>query len=206
MPGEGVTLMAIDQKANLGYRGKVGVERSDDGEQGKGFGLNARGVRLGKGSTEIDDCHLIGDGGCVLGVRDGHQEDFINAGYSAACTAGAGDGVSGLGIVEGLEQSFKEDTGPGAIVVRQRKVEVFLDQRTVGMAAAMVAELFGSCTNHGECEAVCPKEIPLEFIGRMNHDLIRAVWHRHREPLVIPGVVQHPSHEDAHSNLAPTKL
>jgi len=133
MPGEGVTLMAIDQKANLGYRGKVGVERSDDGEQGKGFGLNARGVRLGKGSTEIDDCHLIGDGGCVLGVRDGHQEDFINAGYSAACTADAGDGVSGLGIVEGLEQSFKEDTGPGAIVVRQRKVEVFLDQRTVGI-------------------------------------------------------------------------
>ena len=73
------------------------------------------------------------------------------------------------------------------------------DQRTVGMAAAMANELFGSCTNHGECEAVCPKEIPLEFIGRMNRDLIRAAWHRHREPLVIPGIVQHPSHEDAHS-------
>ncbi|HEY2107483.1 MAG TPA: 4Fe-4S dicluster domain-containing protein [Candidatus Binataceae bacterium] len=73
------------------------------------------------------------------------------------------------------------------------------DQRTVSMAAAMANELFGSCTNHGECEAVCPKEIPLEFIGRMNRDLIRAAWHRHREPLVIPGVVQHPSHEDAHS-------
>ena len=73
------------------------------------------------------------------------------------------------------------------------------DQRTVSLAAAMAAELFGSCTNHGECEAVCPKEIPLEFIGRMNHDLIRAAWHRHREPLVIPGVVQHPSHEDAHN-------
>ncbi len=70
------------------------------------------------------------------------------------------------------------------------------DQRTVNMAAAMAEELFGSCTNHGECEAVCPKEIPLEFIGRMNRDLIRAAWHRHREPLVITGVVQHPSHED----------
>ena len=134
MPGEGVTLMAIDQKANLGNRGKVDVKRSDDGEQGKGFGLNARGVRLGKGSTEIDDCHLIGDGGCVLGVRDGHQEDFVDAaGYGAACTAGAGDGVSGLGIVEGLEQSFKQDTGAGAVVVRQRKVDVFLDKRTVGI-------------------------------------------------------------------------
>ena len=69
------------------------------------------------------------------------------------------------------------------------------DQRTLSMVTAMANEFFGSCTNHGECEAVCPKEIPLEFIGAMNRDLIRATWHRHREPLVIPGVVQRPSHE-----------
>jgi succinate dehydrogenase / fumarate reductase, iron-sulfur subunit len=72
------------------------------------------------------------------------------------------------------------------------------DQRTLSMVAAMANEGFGSCTNHGECAVVCPKEIPLEFIGKMNRDLMRAVWHRHREPLVIPGVVQHPFHEDAH--------
>ena len=69
------------------------------------------------------------------------------------------------------------------------------DQRTLSMVVAMANEHFGSCTNHGECEAVCPKEIPLEFIGKMNHDLIRATWHRHREPLVIPGIVQQPFHE-----------
>ena len=62
------------------------------------------------------------------------------------------------------------------------------DQRTLSMVATMRNELFGSCTNHGECEAVCPKQIPLEFIGKMNRDLIRAVWHRHREPLVIPAL------------------
>jgi succinate dehydrogenase / fumarate reductase iron-sulfur subunit len=71
------------------------------------------------------------------------------------------------------------------------------DQRTVGMVAAMNAELFGSCTNHGECEAVCPKEIPLEFIGKMNSDLIRAALRRRREPLVIPTVVQHTSQDAA---------
>jgi succinate dehydrogenase / fumarate reductase, iron-sulfur subunit len=71
------------------------------------------------------------------------------------------------------------------------------DQRTLSMVVAMANEHFGSCTNHGECEAVCPKEIPLEFIGKMNRDLMRAVWHRHREPLVIPGIVQQPLHEDA---------
>jgi succinate dehydrogenase / fumarate reductase iron-sulfur subunit len=48
------------------------------------------------------------------------------------------------------------------------------NQRTAGMVAAMQKELFGSCTNHGECEAVCPKEIPIEFIGKMNRDLLRA--------------------------------
>ena len=55
------------------------------------------------------------------------------------------------------------------------------DQRTLDMVAAMNEELFGSCTNHGECEAVCPKEIPIEFIGRMNRDLVHATLHRRGE-------------------------
>jgi succinate dehydrogenase / fumarate reductase iron-sulfur subunit len=42
------------------------------------------------------------------------------------------------------------------------------------MVAQMDAEGFGSCTNHGECEAVCPKGISLENIARMNRDFIRA--------------------------------
>jgi len=55
------------------------------------------------------------------------------------------------------------------------------DERTADMVAAMSAELFGSCTNHGECEAVCPKKIPIEFIGRMNRDLLHATLHRRGE-------------------------
>src|SRR5882757_8657415 len=70
------------------------------------------------------------------------------------------------------------------------------DQRTLSMVTAMAREYFGSCTNHGECGAVCPKQIPIEFIGGMNRDLMRALAHRHREPLVIPGVKQQPFHED----------
>ena len=46
-------------------------------------------------------------------------------------------------------------------------------------AAAMVhrhdAEGFGSCSNEGECEAVCPKEIPIINIARMNRDYFRAM-------------------------------
>jgi succinate dehydrogenase / fumarate reductase iron-sulfur subunit len=47
-------------------------------------------------------------------------------------------------------------------------------QRVVDMVAQMDAELFGSCTNHGECEAVCPKDINLDFIANMNRDLLMA--------------------------------
>src|SRR5580704_14812800 len=71
------------------------------------------------------------------------------------------------------------------------------DQQTLGMVVAMMNENFGSCTNHGECDAVCPKEIPIEFIGKMNRDLIQAIWGRRREPLSVPVVVQQPSHEEA---------
>ena len=31
-------------------------------------------------------------------------------------------------------------------------------------------EYFGSCTNHGECEAACPKEISIDVIALMNKD------------------------------------
>lgn len=47
-------------------------------------------------------------------------------------------------------------------------------QRVVNMVAQMDNEGFGSCTNMGECEAVCPKEISLDFIARMNRDLMSA--------------------------------
>jgi succinate dehydrogenase / fumarate reductase iron-sulfur subunit len=46
--------------------------------------------------------------------------------------------------------------------------------RAIAMVAQAKAELFGSCTNMGLCEAVCPKEIKLEVIARMNGDFIRA--------------------------------
>jgi len=48
------------------------------------------------------------------------------------------------------------------------------ERRAVAMVAQARQELFGSCTNIGECEAVCPKEIKLEVIARMNRDFLRA--------------------------------
>jgi succinate dehydrogenase / fumarate reductase iron-sulfur subunit len=70
------------------------------------------------------------------------------------------------------------------------------DERALNMVAAMSREAFGACSNHGECEAVCPKGIPLEFIAGLNRDVIGAAFHRHREPLHVIGALQHPAHED----------
>lgn len=47
-------------------------------------------------------------------------------------------------------------------------------QRTVDMIGVMDDEGFGGCTNIGECSAVCPKEVKLDFIAMMNADLIKA--------------------------------
>jgi succinate dehydrogenase / fumarate reductase iron-sulfur subunit len=46
--------------------------------------------------------------------------------------------------------------------------------RVLNMVAQMDAEGFGNCTNHGECEAVCPKQISIDFIARLNRDLAKA--------------------------------
>ena len=45
--------------------------------------------------------------------------------------------------------------------------------RTVNMVETMES-YFGTCTNHGECEAACPKEISIDFIALMNKDFVKA--------------------------------
>ena len=44
------------------------------------------------------------------------------------------------------------------------------DRRALSMVSQMDAEGFGACTVTGSCEAVCPKEISLSFIAKLNRD------------------------------------
>jgi succinate dehydrogenase / fumarate reductase iron-sulfur subunit len=41
-------------------------------------------------------------------------------------------------------------------------------------------DFFGSCTNHGECEKACPKEISIDFIAMLNRDYLKAQWKNRR--------------------------
>jgi succinate dehydrogenase / fumarate reductase iron-sulfur subunit len=47
--------------------------------------------------------------------------------------------------------------------------------RVIAMLDQHDAEGFGSCSNEGECEAVCPKEIPITNIARLNREYLRAM-------------------------------
>jgi succinate dehydrogenase / fumarate reductase, iron-sulfur subunit len=52
-------------------------------------------------------------------------------------------------------------------------------RRTEQMVETM-EEFFGSCTNHGECQDACPKEISIDFIAMMNRDYLKAKFANRR--------------------------
>lgn len=54
--------------------------------------------------------------------------------------------------------------------------------RVRNMVDQMEAEGFGSCRNYGECEAQCPKEISIKFIGQLNREYMRTTLIRPRNP------------------------
>lgn len=68
----------------------------------------------------------------------------------------------------------------------QGQVEKHL--RVMRMVEQMDLEGFGSCSNEGECEAVCPKGIRIEGIARMNRDYVKASLFSRPEKAVSGGV------------------
>lgn len=48
-------------------------------------------------------------------------------------------------------------------------------QRALSMVETMDKEGFGNCTNHKECEAVCPKSISIRNIARLNREYLKAI-------------------------------
>jgi succinate dehydrogenase / fumarate reductase iron-sulfur subunit len=56
-------------------------------------------------------------------------------------------------------------------------------QRALRMVREMERLGFGSCSNHGECEAVCPKGISIDFIARLNREFMKASARATMEPV-----------------------
>ncbi len=90
--------------------------------------------------------------------------------FEAAACIGCGACVAQC--PNGAAQLFTSAKVSHLALVPQGQPERY--DRVVQMVAQMEQEAFGSCTNHKECEAVCPKEISIDFIARMNRDYLKA--------------------------------
>ncbi|HWP36880.1 MAG TPA: succinate dehydrogenase/fumarate reductase iron-sulfur subunit [Gemmatimonadales bacterium] len=60
--------------------------------------------------------------------------------------------------------------------------------RVLAMVQRMDEEGFGGCTNHGACEAACPKGISIDFIALLNRDLVKAAL-AYRPPQAEAGAI-----------------
>jgi succinate dehydrogenase iron-sulfur subunit len=59
------------------------------------------------------------------------------------------------------------------VLLPQGQVE--RERRVLRMVEQLEREGFGACSNEGECEAVCPKNISVGVIQRLNREYIRAL-------------------------------
>ena len=51
-------------------------------------------------------------------------------------------------------------------------------ERVVEMVGAHDSEGFGNCTNHGACQNACPEGISVDYIARLNRDLLVSAFRR----------------------------
>ena len=96
------------------------------------------------------------------------KEDSERAMDAAACIA---CGACVAACPNGAAQLFTSAKIAHLNLLPQGQPERYA--RTENMVEVM-EEFFGSCTNVGECEAACPKEISIDFIAFMNADYLKA--------------------------------
>jgi len=128
--------------------------------------------------------------------RSGFDRIIQAGGYISVSTGGAPDGNAIPIPKEDAEKAMDaaQCIGCGACVAACKNASAMLfvaakvshlsllpqgkieqDHRVLNMVTQMDAEGFGNCTNIGSCEAVCPKEITLDNIARMNRLYLKAL-------------------------------
>jgi succinate dehydrogenase iron-sulfur subunit len=108
------------------------------------------------------------------GVPDANATPIAKVDAEAAMDAAAciGCGACVAACKNGAAMLFVAAKVSQFAYLPQGKVEA--KERVSNMVATMDAEGFGACTNYYECEAVCPKEIDVKFIAKMNREFLSA--------------------------------
>ncbi len=127
--------------------------------------------------------------------RGAFEKIIQSAGYVSVHTGGVADGNTILIPKRDADESMDaaECIGCGACVsacpngsamlftaakvshlamLQQGKIEA--GRRVCVMTEEMLRQGFGNCSNHYECESVCPKGIKVKFIAKLNREFIKA--------------------------------
>lgn len=126
--------------------------------------------------TALD--RIIQAGGYVS-VRTGAVQDANNLPIGKDCAERAMDAAACIGCgacvaacPNGSAMLFTSAKVGQLAQLPQGQPERY--SRVKDMIEQMDSEIFGSCTNYGECQDACPKGISLTFIGDLNRDFIKA--------------------------------
>jgi len=123
---------------------------------------------------------IIQSGGYVSvntgGVPDGNTIPVPSQTAELAMDAAAciGCGACVAGCPNGAAMLFTSAKVSQLALLPQGNAE--RKKRALAMVETMDKEGFGNCTNHRECEAVCPKGISIRNIARLNREYAKAVF------------------------------
>ncbi|HEX9079541.1 MAG TPA: succinate dehydrogenase/fumarate reductase iron-sulfur subunit [Desulfuromonadaceae bacterium] len=116
-----------------------------------------------------NSCHTGGvpDGNAALIPKD-------DADYAMDAAECIGCGACVAACPNGSAMLFTSAKVAQLAVLPQGKAEAAT--RVCAMTATMRDEGFGNCSNHYECEAVCPKGISVKFIAKLNREYQKALF------------------------------